>query len=96
MYIEWRDAFDFVRDVRKGLTADEEVEFRYCSVLGDLSRALCEYRMGFKMTDKQLADQIGVSVETLQKYENGGQELTLRELVRVCYYLGRKVELNDD
>ena len=51
------------------------------------NEALKEARKAFKMTQKELADAIGTSVRTYQKWENGDTKPDCQSLLRLMNWL---------
>ena len=51
------------------------------------------YRRDNKLTQKQMADKIGISVQLLTKLENGGYSSRIDLLNHIAYALGGKFEV---
>ncbi len=56
--------------------------------------ALVDYRIKHGLTQRQLAQQLGVSQAMVSKYESGENDIKLRTLCDVCNKLGLSAELS--
>ncbi len=53
-------------------------------VVRSVGRRVAELRIEREMTQQQFADELGVSVQYVQRIEQGGQNLTIRLLVELA------------
>ena len=60
----------------------------YYNILYDISIAIFDKRTELGMTQQQLADTLGVSKETIKKYESGDYNFDLRTLCKISDKLG--------
>lgn len=93
---DFRNASDIVRDLAGQLDKCGIVEFFYTGILGDFSRALVGYRITHGMSRNELADRLGVSMETLRTYEGGYHDVPLRDLVKACLAIGFRVKIEGE
>ena len=49
-------------------------------------------RKNLDMTQKQLAEKVGVTDVTISRYENGAREPSFTEFIKLCEVLGMKLE----
>lgn len=59
------------------------VEDRYYEMLDHISIAIVDYRVCHKLSQKQLADQLGVSQAMVSKYESGDYNISLKALMEL-------------
>ena len=49
-------------------------------------------RKNLGMTQKQLAEKVGVTNVTISRYENGEREPSFTEFIKLCEVLGMRIE----
>ena len=49
-------------------------------------------RKNLDMTQKQLAEKVGVTDVTISRYENGEREPSFTEFIKLCEVLGMKLD----
>lgn len=72
------------------------VQFFYNGILGDFARALIGFRLTNGISSKELADRLGVSLETLRSYERGNCDVPLRDIVKACLAIGFHVKIEGE
>ncbi|MEM9481168.1 MAG: helix-turn-helix transcriptional regulator [Verrucomicrobiota bacterium] len=58
------------------------------TVLDEIGQRLARQRINRRLTQRQLAQESGVSLRTLQRLENGETSTNLSSFIRVCRTLG--------
>ena len=61
------------------------------SLIRSVGRRVAELRAAAGLTQADLAEQVGVSIQYLQRIEAGAENLTLRSLVRLANVLETEV-----
>lgn len=88
------NAFSFVDSAVSGLTADERILYQTASLMCGISTALVEYRRKNKLSQKALAQKLGVGQSMISKYESGDYNWTIRSLVEISSKLGLNLTLS--
>lgn len=63
-------------------------------IMTELSNLLHNYRKKHKITNKQLADQCGISTSIMSRVESGYQNITMETLCRVLNEVGGTIHFN--
>lgn len=63
------------------LTTDQQI-------LKEIGHRLSQIRLGKNVTQKDLAEEAGVGLRTVQRLENGGVATRLSVVIRICKALG--------
>lgn len=59
----------------------------------EIGRRITELRQGKDLTQKELAERVGVSVSYLSRIEEGAEKPHLKTIARIAKCLGVKLEL---
>ena len=59
----------------------------------EISTLLVNYRIDHDMTQKQLAEILGISQAMVSKYENGDYNFTLKQICEICDKLDIEIEV---
>ncbi len=78
---------------RMGRSVTDE-ELNLSRVRATVMAEILIYRKNKKMTQKQLAEKLGVSQMMVSKLENGGFNPTVKLLNRIAYALGGKFSID--
>ena len=73
------NAFDAVNSICGDLPCT--AEDRYYETLDSISIAVVDYRVSHNLSQKQLADHLGISQAMVSKYESGDYNISLRALI---------------
>ncbi|MCD6340414.1 MAG: helix-turn-helix transcriptional regulator [Desulfurococcales archaeon] len=87
-----RDVFDFLRKI--GATPDtleQEYLERVCASIG---AELLAYRKQHNLTQKELAQRLGISQKMLSQIEMGTMNLSLKTLIRIANTLGGELKVS--
>lgn len=82
-----------LRQVGIAVDADPSEDMFY-DTLRRLSTLVVEYRMQHNMTNKQLADSLGITTSVMSRIESGNQNLSLKTICRVLSQIGANVDLS--
>lgn len=78
------DASALLQELTDTLSAQEKIEYRYYDILGNISRALVDYRIAHDLNQKQLSRILGVTQSMVSKYESGDYNISIRALNELC------------
>jgi DNA-binding XRE family transcriptional regulator len=84
---------DFLKEELKNPEIKKEydnLEFKY-----KLIRMLIEARIKENLTQKELADRIGIAQSNISRFESGNYNPTLQFIEKILQALGKKIELVD-
>lgn len=79
--------------VNKLIPCNDEEHEKYYKLLYEISTGIFEYRIEHKLSYKEMAAELGVSVYKLKRYENGDYNFTLRELIHICDALNLTIHI---
>jgi len=78
---------------KKPLTAETRALLSLSEMTDDFSLLLSNYRYDHSLTQKQLADQLGISQAMVSSYESGSRNFSVKTLCGIAAQLGYAVSL---
>lgn len=69
-------------------------ENMFYDTLRNLSTMVINYRTKNKLTNKQLADMLGITTSVMSRIESGNQNLSLKTICRVLSKIGADIQLS--
>ncbi len=79
--------------LKKSATPQELVELSYVDILASIASAFIKYRSKYNLTQKMLADKLGISQVMISRIENGEWNLSMKKLVEYAKKLGGYVDV---
>ena len=76
--VKMRDAYQVIDEICGDLPYT--FEDKYYDALNNISVALVDYRIAHHLSQKQLADKLGMSQAMISKYESGDNNFSLKTL----------------
>lgn len=86
------DAYESMQRIFRDVpyTEDEKIY----DLLNDIVIAIVEYRIDNRLTERMLAEKLGVSRQKLGKYESGDYNFTVKEINNICNVIGYKFNIS--
>lgn len=79
--------------LRENATPQELIELSYMDILASIASAFIKYRSKYHLTQKMLADKLGISQVMISRIENGEWNLSMRKLVEYAKKLDGEVNV---
>ena len=83
----------FIESLEEMLLVEERVVFELDDLLLEFSMMVLNYRVAKGLSQKQLAEHLGVSQAMVAKYESGNFNPSLKTIWEVSRKMGMKVQL---
>ena len=77
---------DILKEIEK-IPPDKAIDYFY-KINYRISTLLVKYRTDKKLTQKQMAEKLGVSCNKIYKYESGNYNFTLKEIAKIYKEFG--------
>lgn len=88
------NAFTAFNELADHFTPEQKLEYQFYSLLCDISVKIVNYRAQHALTQKQLAEKLGVAQSMVAKYESGTYNFSIRTLSELCAKLGFTLDIN--
>lgn len=89
--IEMKNAFASMNQICGDLP--HTAEDRYYEMLDSISIAVVDYRAAHGLSQRQLAEQLGVSQAMVSKYESGDYNISLKALIELFDKLSIEMDI---
>lgn len=86
--------WDIINELELSESMGEELQLD--DILVDIAMRFINYRVDNNLSQKQLAEKLGVSQTMVSKYESGEYNISIGQLVKVCNKLGWILNINVD
>ena len=79
--------------LKKSATPQELIELSYVDIVASIASAFIKYRSKYNLTQKMLADKLGISQVMISRIENGEWNLSVKKLVEYAKNLDGHVDI---
>ena len=90
-YVSLNEVFADVRP--EDITPEGRAALSLSNMIDDVSLLLFRYRMDHSLTQRQLADQLGMTQAMVSSYETGSRNISLKTLSQIAARIGYDVSL---
>lgn len=88
------NANEFIDSIIEEKNLSDSEEFRYYSILGEISSKIVDYRIEKELSQEQLADLLHVSQVMVSRYESGDYNISIQKLNHICHVLGLRLDVS--
>lgn len=88
MHHSYRNALEWIESEIPEMTSDQRREYELYMTLGSIASTIASYRVVHGLSQKQLANALGVTQAMVSKYESGEYNFTIKTLHELANKLG--------